>query len=147
MIEQRRDLGLHRHVARDEDDRAVLAERAREGEREAGEQGGQQRREDDARKTSAAARAEAGRGLLDLGVEVLEHRLQRAHDERQADEGERDDHAERREGDLDAERLERACRASRSARRASVSAMPATAVGSANGRSTSASTRRLPGKR
>ena len=37
--EQRRDLGLHRHVARDEDDRSVLAERAREGQRDAGEPG------------------------------------------------------------------------------------------------------------
>ena len=36
--EQRDDLRLHRHVARDEDDRAVLAERPRERQREAGEQ-------------------------------------------------------------------------------------------------------------
>ena len=55
-----------------------------------------------------AARAEARRGLLDLGVEALEHRLHRAHDERQADEGERDDDAERRERDLDAEAAEAA---------------------------------------
>src|SRR5207244_8319127 len=34
--EDRRDLGAERHVARDEHDRAVLAERAREGKREAG---------------------------------------------------------------------------------------------------------------
>ena len=32
--EQRRDLGFHRQVARDENDRSVLTERAREGEGE-----------------------------------------------------------------------------------------------------------------
>ena len=42
----------------------------------------------------------------DFGVEVLQHRLHRAHHERQADEGQRHDDAERREGDLDAQRLE-----------------------------------------
>ena len=36
---------------------------------------GQQRRQDHARERLPAARAEAGRGLLDLAVEVLEHRL------------------------------------------------------------------------
>ena len=36
--DQRRDLGDHRHVAGDEDHRAVLADRAREGQREAGQQ-------------------------------------------------------------------------------------------------------------
>ena len=62
--------------------------------------------------------AERGGGLLVLDLEVLQHRLHRAHDEGQADEGERDDDAERREGDLDAERLEQAGRSSRWARRA-----------------------------
>ena len=32
----------------------------------------------------------AGGGFLDLGLEVLQHRLHRAHDERQADEGQRE---------------------------------------------------------
>ena len=49
---------------------------------------------------------EARGGLLDLGIEVAQDRLHGAHDERQADEGERHDHAERRVGDLDPERLE-----------------------------------------
>ena len=36
-----------------------------------------------------AARAEAGRGLLDLDLEIVEHRLHRAHHERQTDEDQR----------------------------------------------------------
>src|ERR1700677_642505 len=36
--EEGHDLGLHRHVARDEDHRPVLPERAGEGERETGEE-------------------------------------------------------------------------------------------------------------
>ena len=52
--------------------------------------------------------AERRRGLLDLAVEVLQHRLHRAHHERQADEDQRDQDAERREGDLDAPRREQA---------------------------------------
>ena len=51
-------------------------------------------------------RAERGGGLLDLAVDLLQHRLNGAHDEGQADEDQRDDDAERREGDLEPE----ACR-------------------------------------
>ena len=65
--EERGDLRLHRHVAGDEDDRAVLAERAREREREAGEQRRQHRRQDRRAERCAAARAEARRRLLLLG--------------------------------------------------------------------------------
>ncbi len=36
------------------------------------------------------SRAERGRGLLDLALEILKHRLHGAHHERQADEDERD---------------------------------------------------------
>ena len=36
--DQRRDLRDHRQITRNEDDRAVLADRAREGQREAGQQ-------------------------------------------------------------------------------------------------------------
>ena len=67
---------------------------------QAGSEGGQ----DDAEERLAAAGAEAGRRLLHLGVEALEHGLQGAHHEGQADEDERDGDAERREGDLDPER-------------------------------------------
>src|SRR5213594_512071 len=59
--EDRRDLGAERHVARDEDYRAVLAERAREGEREAGDEGGRDRRHDHAEEDLEPIRAEAGR--------------------------------------------------------------------------------------
>ena len=65
------------------------------------------------RNVCQPARAQAGRRLLDLRVEVLEHRLHGAHDERQADEGERDDDAEPRERHLDAQRRQLAARASR----------------------------------
>src|SRR5690606_17773687 len=43
--QQRQDLGLHRHVAGDEDHRAVLADAAGKGQGEAGQPGGQQRRQ------------------------------------------------------------------------------------------------------
>ena len=51
-----------------------------------------------------AAGAERRRRLLDLAVDLFHHRLHGAHDEGQADEDQRDDDAERRIGDLDAER-------------------------------------------
>ena len=76
---------------------------------------GSTRREDHAAEGLPAGRAERGGGFLELGLEVLEHRLHGAHHERQADEGQRHQHAERRERDLDAERLEQRCRSSRSA--------------------------------
>ena len=60
----------------------------------------------DAAEGLPARRAERRRRFLDLARQVLQHRLHRAHDERQADEGQRDEDAERRERDLDAERLE-----------------------------------------
>ena len=47
---------------------------------------------------------ERGRGLLDLGIEILEHRLHGADDKRQADEGQRDGDAERRKRGLDVDR-------------------------------------------
>ena len=105
--EQRRDLRLHRHVAGDEDHRAVLADRARERQREAGDAAPAARSgRIDAPERLPARRAERRRGFLELASELLQHRLHRAHDERQADERQRDQHAERRERDLDAERLE-----------------------------------------
>ena len=47
---------------------------------------GSKRRQHDAAERLPARGAEAGGGLLDLGVEILQHRLHGAHDERQADE-------------------------------------------------------------
>ena len=58
---------------------------------------GHEDREEDVAEGLPAARAEHRRRLLELRVEVLEHRLHRPDDEGQADEGERDRDAERRE--------------------------------------------------
>src|SRR5262249_28749862 len=102
--EDGRDLGLERHVARDEDDRPVLAERAREWEREAVDHRGQDGRDGDPHEGLEAVGAEARGRLLDVGVEALEHGLEGAHDEREADEDEHEHDAEPRVRALDAER-------------------------------------------
>ena len=86
------------------------------------------------------------RRLLVLPLALPQHRLDGPHDEGQADEDERDQDAERREGDAEAEARTGAARSSPSSRSSEVRAMPATAVGSAKGRSISASTKRRPGK-
>src|SRR5262245_23306008 len=100
------DLGLERHVARDEHHRAVLPERACEGEREARDQRRRDRRHDDAEEGLQAVRAEARRRLLEVGIQPLEHRLERPDDEREADEDEDEDDPEPGVGGLDAERDE-----------------------------------------
>ena len=86
---------------------------------------------------------ETGRGFLQFRVEVFQDRLHGAHDERQTDEGQRHENAELRVGDLDAERFQPLADPAVLAY-SEASVMPATAVGSANGRSTSASTIFLP---
>ena len=68
--------------------------------RSAGAEAGRMTREDGLQ----AVGAERGGGFLDLAVDLLHDRLHGAHHERQADEDQRDDDAERRVGDLDAER-------------------------------------------
>jgi hypothetical protein len=105
--EQRRDLRAHGHVARDEDDGAVFAEGSGEGHGEAGEERGQKLREDDAADRLPAVGPERGGGFLKLGLQLLDDRLERADDEGQADEGERDEDAELGKGDLGAEAGER----------------------------------------
>src|SRR5579875_2396729 len=62
--EKRRDLGLPRNVARDEDDRAVLAHRARERECKPGQHGRQHGRQDDAPEHVEAAGAQRLGGFL-----------------------------------------------------------------------------------
>ena len=117
--QQRRDLGDVGQVAGDEDDRAVFADGAREGQREAGEDGRRQAAAGCTRvmvwKRLAPSVAAASSTSW---LELFEHRLHGAHDEGQADEDQRDDDAERRVGDLDAERREQAGRSSHSAHRA-----------------------------
>ena len=116
-----------------------------EGEREAGQERRHDRRQDDAAEGLPAPGAERRRGLLDLGVEILQDRPDRAHHERQADEDQRHDDAKLGERDLEAERLEN-CPTQPLPAYSAVSAMPATAVGRANGRSIRESTIRRPGK-
>ena len=53
---------------------------------------GSQARQDDPAEDRQPAGAEGGRGLLDVRLELLEHRLHRAHDERQRHEGQRQGH-------------------------------------------------------
>src|SRR5438105_4997232 len=80
--QHRRDLGPVRQVAGDEHDRAVLAEGPGEGEREARDPGRPEVRERDPPERLSARRPQAGRGLLHGRVRALEHRLDRADDER-----------------------------------------------------------------
>jgi hypothetical protein len=103
----RRDLRLEREVAGDEDHRAELADRAREREGDAGEQGRQQVREDDAAEDAERARAERRSRLLHLAVELDQHRLHRAHDERQRHEQQRREHTDARERDPVVQRQQR----------------------------------------
>ncbi len=70
--QERRDLGDVGQIARDEDHRAVFADGAREGEREAREQGPASRLGRMTRvMVSPAAGPRLPGGLLDLGVEIL----------------------------------------------------------------------------
>ena len=89
--QQRRDLRHVGHVAGDEDHRAVFADRPGEGQREAGQHGRRQRRQHDAGERLQPGGAQRRGGLLDVEVEVLDHRLHRAHHEGQADEDQRHD--------------------------------------------------------
>src|SRR5215813_2281599 len=100
--EHRRDLGPERHVARDEDHRAVLAERAGEREGEPRDDRGRDRGQDDLDRSLEAVRPQARRGLLDVALEALEDGLQRAHHEREADEDEDEHDAQARVRALDA---------------------------------------------
>src|SRR3954447_24691183 len=76
--EHRRDLGLERQVAGDENDRAELADPPREAEGGAGQDRRHEVRQDDAPEDGRRARAERHRRLLHLAVELHEDRLHRA---------------------------------------------------------------------
>src|SRR4249919_32779 len=106
--QQRRDLGLERQVSGDEDHRPVLAHRACEGQREAGQHRGRKFRQYHAAQRGEAIRAQRRGGLFLVAAERFEHGLHRAHRERQADEHQRDHDAGCRVGDLDAPRFEEA---------------------------------------
>jgi hypothetical protein len=100
--EERRDLRFERQVAGYEDYGPVLTKRAGEGEREARYDSRQQRRQQHPSERLPVRRAERPRRLLDLRFEILEQGMHGADDERQADEREGHDHAERRERHLNA---------------------------------------------
>ena len=53
---------------------------------------GRQARQEDPPQDRHPVGAERGRGLLDVGLELLEHGLDRPHDERQGHEGQRQRH-------------------------------------------------------
>src|SRR5215211_7974818 len=72
--EQRRDLRDERHVAGDEDHRAVLADGAGKSERHARQHGGRQCGQHDAEHGLTPRGAQRRRRLLDLAVQVLQHR-------------------------------------------------------------------------
>ena len=98
--EDRGNLRLEREVAADQDDRADLADRACEREGDAGEDPGEDVRQHDAAEDTCFARAERPCRLLRLAVELVQHRLHRPHNERQADEDQRHDNTRGRVGDL-----------------------------------------------
>jgi hypothetical protein len=99
-----RDLRLERDVPGDQDDRAELAHGPRKGERDAGKDRRQQVREDDPPEDLERAGPERGRCLLHLLVELEQHRLYRADDERQRHEQQREQDADPRERDVEPER-------------------------------------------
>src|SRR5829696_2822195 len=106
--EHRGDLRLERDVARDQDDRAELADRAGERQRGAAQDRRHEVGEDHAHEDGPAVGAERQRRLLHLAVELDQDRLDGADDERQRDEQQREQHGELRERDVDPDRAGRA---------------------------------------
>ena len=94
-------LGAVRQVARDDRDRADLADRAGERHGDAREDAGEDAREHDAAEDGALAGAERAGGLLHLRVQLVQHRLNRAHDERERDEEQDEIDRGAGEGDVD----------------------------------------------
>src|SRR5712691_7669139 len=71
--EHRGDLRLEGEVAGDQDERAELAHRTGESERDAGEERGQQVRQDDAAEDRRLTGAEGSGGLLHLPIELEQY--------------------------------------------------------------------------
>src|SRR5450830_1227217 len=99
--QQRQDLGLHRHVAGDEDHRAVLTDATGKRQGEAGQPGRQQRGHEDVAEHLQRLGAQAGGGFFDFPGDIGEDRLHRAHHERQRDESQRQGDAQGAVGDLE----------------------------------------------
>ena len=104
--QERRDFRLHWQVAGDENDRAVLADAARERHRETRQQRGQHGRQNDATENREATCTERLGSIFQIALHFEQRRLNRAHDERQADQRERDDDADPGIRHLDPERRE-----------------------------------------
>lgn len=105
--QQRRDFGNRGQIAGNEDYRTVFAHGARECQGRAGDQRRHQRGQHDAPNGLKSRRAQCGGGFFGFLTEFHHHRLHGAHDEGQADKRQRDDNAQRRVGNLDAEMTER----------------------------------------
>jgi len=106
--QQRGDLRDHRHVAGDEDRRAVFAQGTGEGESEPGQQGRRHGGQDHAGEgLEPVCTQHGGRFFMAgvLAVQVLEYRLHGTHHERQADEGQGNEHTQRRERHLERQPL------------------------------------------
>jgi hypothetical protein len=93
-------------IACDEDYRAVFTHRARKGEREAGQEGRQHRRQDDPPQNVQAPGAERFRRVLQIPLDLLQRRLHRAHGKGQADESQCDRDADPGIGHVHPERLQ-----------------------------------------
>ena len=98
-----RHLGLEREVARDQHDRAELADGAGEGQAGAGQDRGQDARQQDAAQHLAPGGAEGRRGFLDLRIELGQDRLDAAHAEGQGHEQQGGADAEAGAGQVDVE--------------------------------------------
>ena len=117
LDDERECLGLADDGARDDGDRAVLAERACRGEHDAVGQRRADRRQRDAPERLQLRRPERRGGMLLLLADLAQHRYQLARDERQADERRRDRDRREREHDLVAVLGRATGRTSRSSRR------------------------------
>ncbi|CDN41781.1 hypothetical protein BN871_AL_00280 [Paenibacillus sp. P22] len=104
--QQRSNLRAHRHVAGDEDDGAVFADAPGERKREAGQERRRQLRQHDAQNRAPSSGSKHDGRLLDLCVQILQYGLDSPDDEGQTNEDQGDRNAERREGHLDAKRLQ-----------------------------------------
>ena len=90
-------------AGRHHDHRAELAERAGDGQHDAVGQAPADRRQGDPPERLPPLRAQRRGGLLLVGADLVQHRLDLADDERQRDEDARQHHAGQAEDDLEAE--------------------------------------------
>ena len=104
--QQRSDLRFERHIAGDEDDRAVFPDGARECHRHAGQQGRPQFRHDHRPECLPSIGSQRGGGFLHLPIQILQHRLHGSHHEWQSNEGECNQDTQGCKGDFETQRFE-----------------------------------------